>query len=124
MDDGWHLIRWYGHCRQNKEVIVWVLVCLLLFDLVVNFDIFDCREHSCSVARDIVKGGIVYGSIDMFIIAGLKHFDDMVMVWLLEFEVDAGEFGRELGVALEILNEALFILQDLVIPVLELFLAI
>jgi hypothetical protein len=45
------------------------------------------------------------------------------MVWLLGFKVDV-EFGRELRVALGILDEALFILQVVIIPVIELFLAI
>jgi hypothetical protein len=44
-----------------------------------------------------------------------------VIAWI---GVDAWEFNRELGVALEILDEALFILQVVIIPVLELFLAI
>jgi hypothetical protein len=43
---------------------------------------------------------------------------------LLGFEVDAREFSRELGVAIGILDEALFILQIIIISVVELFLAI
>jgi hypothetical protein len=124
MDDGRHCLGQYGHCKESREVIVWVLVCLLLFDPVVDFDIVNLREHSCSVARAIIEGGVAYGSIDTFIIAGLEHFDDVVMVWLLGFEVDAKEFGKELRVALGILDEALYILQVIIIPVVELFLAI
>ena len=76
------------------------------------------------ILATVIKGGIVYGNLDKFIIAGLERFNDVVMVWLLGFEVDAGEFGRELGVALRILDEALFILQVIIISVIELFLAI
>jgi hypothetical protein len=124
MDDGRHCLGHYGHCRESGEVIVWVLMCLLLFDPVINFDILNRHEHSCSVAREIIKGGIAYGGIYMFIVAGLEHFDNMVMVQLLGFEVNAREFGRELGVAIRILDEALFILQVVNIPVVELFLVI
>jgi hypothetical protein len=124
VDDGKHLLGQYGHCRESREVIVWVLTCLLLFDPVVDFDFIDRYEHSCSVAREIIDGGIVYGDINTFIVAGLENFDNVVIVWLLGFEVDAGEFGRELGVALKFLDEALFILQVIIIPVKELFLAI
>jgi hypothetical protein len=48
----------------------------------------------------------------------------VVMVWLLGFEVDDGEFSRELGVVIGILNEGFFILQVDIIPVVELFLSI
>jgi hypothetical protein len=52
----------------------------LLFDPGVDFDFVDRHEHSCSVARVIIKGGIAYGGVDMFILAGCEYFDDMVMV--------------------------------------------
>ncbi len=97
---------------------------MLLFDSVVDFDFVDRREHSCNVTREIVKGGVAHGGTNTFIVAGLKHFDDVLIVWLLGFKVDAREFSRELGVALRILDEALFILQVVIIPVVELFLAI
>ncbi len=124
MNDSRCRLGWYGHCRESGEVILWVLVCLLLFDPVVHFNIIDRHEHSCSVAREIIEGGVAYGGINTFIFAGLKHFNNVVTVWLLGFEVDAREFGRELGVALRILDEALFILQVITISVIELFLAI
>ncbi len=97
---------------------------MLLFDQVINFNILDCHEHSCSVAKEIIAGGVAYGSINTFIVTSLEHFNNMVMVRLLGFEVNAREFGRELRVALGILDEALFIFQVIIIPVLELFLAI
>jgi hypothetical protein len=124
VDDGRHCLGQYDHCRESREVIVWDLVCLLLFDPVVDFGFLDRCEHSCNVARKIMEEGVAYGGIDEFIVSGLEHFDDVVMVWLLGFKVDAGEFSRELGVALGILKEALFVLQVVIIPVIELFLAI
>ncbi len=49
-----HRLGWYGHCKESGEVIVWVLVCLLLFDPVVDFNFVDSCEHSCSVEREFI----------------------------------------------------------------------
>ncbi len=110
-----------GRAGSSLYGSLYVCCCLIQSS---NSIFVDCREHSCSVARDIIEGGVAYGGINTFIFAGLEHIDNVVMVWLLGFKVDAGEFSRELGVAHRILDEALFILQVIIIPVLELFLAI
>jgi hypothetical protein len=70
-----------------------------MFDPIVDFDFVDRRKHSCSLTREIVKQSIAYCGVDSFIFAGLEHFDNVVLVWLLRFNVDTREFGRELGVA-------------------------
>jgi hypothetical protein len=98
--------------------------CIFFFDPVIEFNIVDRREHSCSVAWEIIEGDIAYGGVYTFIVTGLKHFNDVVIVWLLGFEVDARELGRELGVAIGILDDAPFILQVIITSVVELFLAI
>ncbi len=49
--------------------------------------------------RDIVKQSVAYCGVDSVIIAGLKHFNNVVLVWLLRFNVDTRELGQELGVA-------------------------
>jgi hypothetical protein len=51
-----------------------------LFDPVIDFDIVDCREHSCSVAREIIEGGIAYGGINRFMVSGLEHLNELMIV--------------------------------------------
>ncbi len=73
-------------------------------------------RHFCSLVGEVIKGCIALHSIHTFVFAVVDDFDNVVMVWLLQFKVNTGKYGRDVGMGNVRLNKALGVFKIVIVP--------
>jgi hypothetical protein len=100
---------------ERVGVIFWELEC-------ANF--VNGGGHSCILLGEVIKGCILLRSVDTFFFAFFDNFNHLVVLRLLRFKVNTGEFGVDIGMCNIQFNESLIVFEVIIVPVVLLSFAV
>ncbi len=100
---------------ERVGIIFWELEC-------VNF--VDSGGHSCILLGEVIEGCIALHSVGTFVFAFFDNFNHLVVLRLLRFKVDTGEFGRDIGMCNIQFDKSLVVFEVIIIPVVLLSFAV